>query len=163
MKWSVLCWTSGRYFLLKYWTDCLGKWSPPDCSKVRWQPGGLGRKTKLQILGENLEPTKTRGLIGVLLYHIVVGFFSVGFEGSWEKSTSYVLLWCCRSYILLRHFFLWTERQKTFLKIKIKNRKGGLNLTSLLNLAIKNAPTCFYLLITNVAFTEKISYLQTCY
>lgn len=106
MKRSGLGWTSGRYFLLKYWTASFGEWGPPDCSKVRWQQGRLGRKTRLQILGENLGPMKTRGLFGILLYHTVAEF-SVGFEGSREKSTSCVLL---------RHFFLWTRKQKTFLK-----------------------------------------------
>lgn len=44
--------------------------------------GGLGRKTRLKILGEYLGPMKTtRGLFGVLLYHTLAGFFSVGFEG----------------------------------------------------------------------------------
>lgn len=78
-KWSILCWTSGRFFLLKYWTESFRELGPPDCAKGRWQPGGLGRKTRLQILGENLGPMKTtRGLFGVLLYHTVSGLFTVG-------------------------------------------------------------------------------------
>lgn len=79
--------------------------------------GGLGRKTRLKILGENLGPMKTRSLFGVLLYHTLSGFFSVGFEGYWEKSTSSVSL---------SHFFLWTGRKKNVKKTspepKPKNR-----------------------------------------
>lgn len=39
-KWSILCWTSGRCFLLKYWTASFREWGPPNCSKVRWQQEG---------------------------------------------------------------------------------------------------------------------------
>lgn len=39
--------------------------SLPHCSKVRWQPGRLGGKSRLQILGENLGLVKTMGGLSV--------------------------------------------------------------------------------------------------
>lgn len=79
-----LCWTSDRYFLPSYWAASFGEGSLPHCSKVRWQPGRLGGKSRLQILGENLGLVKRMGglSVGVLFSRTAAGFCPVGSEGA---------------------------------------------------------------------------------